>query len=38
MLATVLDITSRNTVKTLVETLSGLVRVEVRLKLIDYVA
>ncbi|MDW9896638.1 hypothetical protein GOB10_12750 [Sinorhizobium meliloti] len=38
MLATVLDVTSRNTVKTLVETLSGLVRVEVPLELIDRVA
>ncbi|WP_244562549.1 hypothetical protein [Ensifer aridi] len=35
MLATVLDVTGRNTVKTLVETLSGLVRVEVPLELID---
>ncbi|MCZ4089347.1 hypothetical protein [Sinorhizobium psoraleae] len=38
MLATVLDVTSRNTVKTLVKTLSGLVRVEVPLELIDQVA
>ncbi|MQW00710.1 hypothetical protein GHK46_26345 [Sinorhizobium medicae] len=38
MLATVLDVTSRNTVKTVVETLSGLVRVEVPLELIDCVA
>jgi transcription antitermination factor NusG len=38
MLATVLDVTGRNTVKTMVQTLNGLVRVEVPLELVEKVA